>query len=476
MRPPCSRTVTNFGGEVSFAPKKIYRPGSEGEVLGILDRHKGQSIRAVGSLHSWNRGIECDVLIDLGKLSGVSLTGTPQGVMAEAGGGCTLHALQSSLSESGLTLPTLGAITKQTIAGAVSTATHGSGKHSISHYMERLRVAAYGADGKARIFEWQGSDRELLAARCAAGCMGIVLSAGFRPLPEYNIEEKGQRCADLQDALSREREFPLQQFLLVPYSWEYFSFQRRVTDESEGWLKRSFWKAYDFLTFELGAHLMLKAALLVSSITGSRSIIPAFYEKVVPPFLPTHRFVNPSADGLTLHTSHHYMFRHLEMELFIPERRLADAVSLARSMTSSFADASFELPQDAAAMLRSAGLYERVMGLRGTYQHHYPLFFRSVHPDDALISMSSGEKHYSMSLFTYLSPDARQPYYDYAACVAAALNSLFEARLHWGKYFPLAAEDIARLYPSLDEFRGLCRSADPAGSFRNGFARRALGF
>ncbi len=44
-------TITNFGANISFTPRQVYRPGSESEVLDILQRHKHEHIRVVGRLH-----------------------------------------------------------------------------------------------------------------------------------------------------------------------------------------------------------------------------------------------------------------------------------------------------------------------------------------------------------------------------------------------------------------------------------------
>lgn len=471
------RKVANFGGEVGFAPRFLYRPRDESEVIGILGRHAGASIRAAGSLHSWNRGIEShDVLIDLRSMDKVRLSKDQNGeTWAEAQGGCTLESVLKALARSGVTLPSLGAIKKQTIAGAISTATHGSGKPSLSGFMEEIRVAAYDGEGKARIYEWKGGEKGLLASRCAVGCMGVILSVKFRCVPDYWIAEKGRFHESIQSVLSKEGEYPLQQFILLPYSWKYFSFQRKVVDEGAGAISRALWKLYDFLAFELGTHLLLKGALFLSSLLDSTKLVPGFYSKVVPAFLSERSYVNRSEDALTLHTSHHYLFRHLEMELFVPEDRIILADSLIRHMTSAFADRSYEFPPDSAFLLRQIGLYERIMELRGSYQHHYPIFFRSVRGDQALISMTSGGKRYSASFFTYLPPSRRGPYYVYADMMAQCLTRLCQARPHWGKYFPPSFGDMAPLYPSLAEFRELADSVDPRGTFRNDFTRRTIG-
>src|SRR3954469_19268318 len=58
--------LVNFGGNVAFAPRHRYTPGSEAEVLDVLDRHAGGMIRVVGSLHSWSDDtVSDDVILDL---------------------------------------------------------------------------------------------------------------------------------------------------------------------------------------------------------------------------------------------------------------------------------------------------------------------------------------------------------------------------------------------------------------------------
>ncbi len=90
-------------------------------------------------------------------------------------------------------------------------------------------MAAYDPEtGKAKIYEWKDGP-ELRTARCALGCMGIILSVTFRCVPKYYVEETVSRYDTLAEVLAHEREFPLQQFILVPYLWSYFVYQRWET-------------------------------------------------------------------------------------------------------------------------------------------------------------------------------------------------------------------------------------------------------
>src|SRR6185369_9179052 len=155
-----------------------------------------------------------------------------------------------------VTMPTLGLITEQTIAGAIATATHGSGRHSLSHYIAEVRAAAYDpVSGEARINTWnEGS--ALLAARCAVGCMGVVLSVRFRCVPKYEVEETIVACASIDEALTGEAEYPLQQFYLVPYHWRYFAQRRRACVEyrERRSLGARLYRAWWFLAIDVGLH------------------------------------------------------------------------------------------------------------------------------------------------------------------------------------------------------------------------------
>lgn len=126
--------VKNFGENVVFHPARTYVPASEEEVLAILDRHAGGTIRVRGSLHSWSPAVATDdVLIDLQSFDRVQVHSDGAGRhWAEVGGGCVLERLVDEVERHGRTLPTIGAVTKQTVAGAIATGTHGSGASSLS--------------------------------------------------------------------------------------------------------------------------------------------------------------------------------------------------------------------------------------------------------------------------------------------------------------------------------------------------------
>jgi hypothetical protein len=468
--------ITNFGGNVSFVPKYRYRPENEAQVLDLLNKHAHSKIRAIASLHSWSDVAQSDdVIVDMSNFDSVELEAAEDGeIRATVGGGCVIKKLLDTLHrKTNSTLPSIGAVKVQTIAGAISTGTHGSGKHSLSHYIDKLRMAAYDADGKAKIYEWRDGS-ELRAARCALGCMGIVLSVTFRCVPKYYVEETVSPYKTLAEVLAHESEFPLQQFILAPYLWSYFVYQRRVTLTKPTTLDEivntQLYRAYKQIGVDILFHVVIKVVLSL----GRSDYIRGFYEKIFSSMVAQGKKVVDDSESIL--TMRHQLFKHLEMEVFIPARNILNATDFVRHVTSFFAGTLETVPDDVASELDKIGMLETLIKHKGAYTHHYPLFFRRVLPDDTLISMtsSSNEPYYTISFFTYLEP--RTQFYEFAGFLARSLTQLYDARLHWGKYYPLSNGDIEPLYPGLEEFRQICQKTDPNGVFRNDYTKRILGF
>lgn len=384
--------ITNFGGNISFIPKYSYTPQTEVEVISILNKHKKNRIRTIGSLHSWNDiVVSNDVIINLKNLHDVRIIKNGNGeVWVEVEGGCTLEELIDKIRlQTAYVLPTIGAITKQTIAGVISTATHGSGNHSISHFIEEMRIAAYDQKTKeAKIYHLKKNDPQLKAARCGLGCMGIILSVRFLLIPSFWVEETSNYYKDLADILEKEKNYPLQQFILLPYLWKYFVYQRKeIASElvpHQINIKRWLDKIYGFLIIDIIAHFILKtlAILTVQSPSLSTQLIPKFYTKVAPVVMRSKTEYHCNHEALTLHTVNHHLFQHVEMEVFIPEKEVREAIAVIKFIITSFADTPKEETAEIKKMLQKIDAWDELIKQKGQYVHHYPLFFRRVLPDN----------------------------------------------------------------------------------------------
>jgi FAD/FMN-containing dehydrogenase len=462
----------NFGGNQLW-DSHCYQPAGEADVLAILEKHRGQRIRALGSGHSWSAiGVCSEITLDLSAFDQVDLVPQKGEPVARIGAGCRLQKVLDDLhGTSARTLPTLGVIKRQTVAGAISTGTHGSGRQSLSHFVVAVRLAAYDASGAARIFEYRDGDA-LRAARCALGCAGILLSVEMATVPKYRIAESVRRETSLDAVLACYQEHPLTQFALAPYAWEYVVFERTpVVMRAEplgGRLKAWALRIVNTLWVDVGFHLLVKASL----VFGERAM-KALQRKLPQLALKASR-LDDAEHVLTM--GHHY-FRHEEMELFVPESALADTLAVLRYATEVFAGEEAAPLPGVAAALEEHGLHASLLRSRGLHTQHYPFSIRRLLPEDALISMgsSAAEPWFSISVFTYQGPTRRSGYYAFCAWLAHALHTLCGARLHWGKHFPLDARASERMYPRLEDFRAFCRAHDPSGVFVNRYAEEVLG-
>jgi L-gulono-1,4-lactone dehydrogenase len=467
-----SRSFTNFGGNQSFRPKSVYAPRSEVEVLDVLRLCRGRRIRTIGRLHSWSEAaVANDVLIDLRYLREVRVEDRGGRQWVTVGGGCQIQRLLAELArQADRTLPSLGSITEQSIAGAISTGTHGSGKSSMSHFIEEVRVANYDpATGEPTIRTIDRGD-ELWAARCALGTLGVIVSVGFWSLPRYRVEECFRQYENLESVLATEGEFQLQHFFLMPWRWRYIAQHRRETVQPRGgWA--SLYRMYFFLQFDIGLHLLVRlAARTLRSPMLVRLMFRQLASRMV---IKNWNVIDDSNKMLVME---HELFQHIECEMFVAQPYLPESTDLVVKLLKYFDGDREALDSEVREQLQRIGLMDELQPLCGIYTHHYPICFRRVMPDDTLISMTSGdaEPWYALSFISYEKPAHRKGFLAFARVLSRALGTLFGARPHWGKVCPLTPEEAARLYPQLPKFRDICALTDPDGIFRNDWITHTL--
>lgn len=468
---PDQTCIENFGGNVEFSPAHIYVPNSEAELLQILDKHSRESFRVGGSLHAWSEAAKTDgVFIDLKNLRDVSVESIEGRRIVSVGGGCTVHNLLLELRINfNLTMPTVGLIDKQTIAGAISTGTHGSGRHSLSHYVRSVRIAIFDQTTGRSCIQTIEAGPALRAARCSLGCMGIIVSVSFEVRPTYNVEEVAKRVPSVKAAMDLEDEYPLQQFYLLPWSWQLFTHSRRESESRRSW-HAPIYRWHWLIAIDIGLHLVI---CLLSRTLRNASITKLFYRHVMNRVLMTNwRVVDRSDQVLTME---HALFRHIEIEIFVTEDKLESTVDFVKCLLVVLGGETNQLPERWAKQLEAVDLLEPVLSLYATYTHHYPICIRKVLPDDTSISMASGSvPRYALSFISYARARDRHGFCAFADLLAYSTAELFSARPHWGKVCPLDNQTLNSLYNELPEFRESCQERDPGGQFANHWTQSHL--
>jgi len=466
-----TKLIQNFGRNLRFKPRQLYSPKNENILLEILDQHRDDKVRVIGSLHSWSNLVETNgVLVDMRHFNHVSVCEQNGEFQVRVGAGCQVKHLLNALNKQGLTIPSVGLITEQTIAGATATGTHGSGKHSLSHYIKSLRIACFkGDDNTAKVVDIEGG-LDLQAARCSLGCLGVVVEVTLPCIPQYFVQEKSTFCQTVKEVLEFEKRSPLQQFFLMPHSWLFLAQERVVSGELRSRGLAGVYRVYWFLTIDLGMHLTLK---LFTSVLKSRRLVHFFFRKIVPSLVSPRWVVTDRSDRTLV--MEHELFRHLEIELFVTRSRVDDAAGFIKDILQFADNSSHELSEITLERLKEAKLLDSLGSIKGKFTHHYPICFRRILADDTLISMASSdsEDYYSISFITYVEP--REDFYALATFLANSMFELFQARIHWGKWFPQNAEQINQLYPNIDQFRKVCQQYDSKGVFRNQFVEDKLG-
>ena len=179
----------NWAGDQSCEPTRIVRPRDRDELGEAVAAAAaaGQKVRVAGSGHSFTEAALTEgTMLQVEALSGV-LDADRESGLVRVGGGTVLADLNEELARLGLAMENLGDIDRQTIAGAISTGTHGTGARlrNISAQVEGLELVL--ADGTVRHLN-AATDPELLrAARVGMGALGAIAAVTLRCVPAFSL-------------------------------------------------------------------------------------------------------------------------------------------------------------------------------------------------------------------------------------------------------------------------------------------------
>ena len=180
--------MANWSGSLVFMPRFLEAPRNEDEVAAIVRQaaRRGLKVRPTGRLHSSSPIIATDdVAVSMGNMSGV-FEHDAEERWALVGAGTPLDEMGRDLNDIGLATHNLGDINVQTVGGAVSTCTHGSGRRLTNLATMLIGGRMVTADGEAREI---GSDI-IPAARGSMGTLGLLTALKLRLLPRYRLRRR----------------------------------------------------------------------------------------------------------------------------------------------------------------------------------------------------------------------------------------------------------------------------------------------
>ena len=421
-----ARTWTNWTGDQRCAPERIARPAGEAELARLVA--DATRVKVVGSAHSFT-DIACTdgLMIDLGAMNRV-LSVEGRDVTVEAG--ITLRELGPQLAARGLAMENQGDVDPQTIAGAISTATHGTGARfrNLSAQVVALRLVTAGGD----VVDVRGGD-ELLAARVSLGALGVISAVTLRCVPAFTIHRIDEP-RPLDDVLGRFDELvdgtDHFELFVFPYTRTALTLTSRRTDAEP----RPAGAVAAFVRDEL----IENGALGLACRAGRRfpAVIPGINRGIARSLSRAEH-----VDASHRVYAHNRRVRFTEMEYGLPREHVPAAV-------------------------------ERVLATieRRRLPIGFPIEVRAVAADDSLLSTAEGRATGYVAVHQYRGME-----FETAFRAVEAIMDGYGGRPHWGKRHYQAAATLAPRYPGWDAFTRVRDRLDPDRTFTNEGVRRVLG-
>ena len=432
---PTRTSWRNWSREQSCRPTRFLQPSTrEGLVAAITGAaEREERIRVVGSGHSFSGAALTDgTMIEIRALRRVLDFDHSSGlVRLEAGS--TLAELGPRLADLGVAFESLGDIDRQTLAGSISTATHGTGLAfpNLSAQVEALELIA--ADGTTRILDRDSDPDGMRAARVGLGALGAIYAVTLRTVGAFCLDRLDHPLplAEVLDSmLERAGEIDHFEFYVFPHTERALCRESRRTDEPP----RPPNSAAEYV----------KEVVLANWVSGSFTTIARLQPRLGP------QLARLAAAGFANSSKLDRSYR-----VFASERRV------------KFTEMEYAIPLEHA---REAveGVLE--IARRPEMQCVFPVEVRFAAADDALLSPAAGRE----SCYIAVHQDRKLDWARYFGEVEDLL-ALYGGRPHWGKRHNLGASELAPLYPGWEDFRAARERFDPGGSFANEYTDRVLG-
>ena len=425
---------SNWAGNQQTGTVLLSKPQTESELQQVVQSAQlsGRRVKAVGSGHSFTAiAVSEEVLVDLSDYDEiVAIDKINQTVTVQSG--IQLSKLNQALYENSLAMQNLGDIAYQTIAGAISTSTHGTGAKftGIANQVVALRIVL--ADSSIVECSANVNAQLFSCARVGLGALGLISTVTLKVVPAFNLAviEEPMRVDDVLQNLDMHVDSNDHfEFFWVPHTgWALTKRNNRNNLPIEPMSKMSHWYSKTLMeNYAFGAVCMLGKA--------RPSLIPKLAKAL------------PSSGRNEFSDASHKVFaskriiKFYEMEYAIPREACAEALNRVRRMVK---DSGFFL--------------------------NFPVEVRFTAPDEIPLSTASNRESAYIAVHIYKGMN----YVPYFKEVESIMNS-YQGRPHWGKLHFQSAATLASRYPQWDVFQAVRNQVDPQRMFSNQYLETVLG-
>ncbi|MCJ8512387.1 D-arabinono-1,4-lactone oxidase [Acinetobacter lwoffii] len=410
----------NWSGS-QFSAARIVQPSQISELQSLVKTHA--HIRAVGAGHSFSPLAKTDeVLLNLDLLKGI-VAFDQEKTQCTVRAGTRLYDLGKDLVPINQALINQGDIDQQSLAGAISTGTHGTGIDlpCISAFVEGFELLT--ADGELLQCH-RGQNAEIFqAGRVALGSLGILTQITLQNRPRYKLKEQIQLCS-LKDIFTHIGQWKHQHRHIE--FWAFLHADQvilKTLDDTEDDIqpRQESWPSEDTLL------------TVCSELTRLFPKTNPYLQKLLSVFVKSTCYVDWSSRIFP--TPRNTRFN--EMEYQIPVEQ------------------GLQCLQEVLATLR---------------KHKVPMFFpiefRYVKGDEIWLSPFYQRDSVSISIHQFY----KQDYHAIFDLVEPILQK-YQGRPHWGKLHSMSAASLRELYPKWDNFMVLRQQLDPQQKWLNPYLK-----
>ena len=424
----------NWSGYVECPQTPVRTPDDATQLSQLLAdaARDGHSVRVAGAGHSFSPLVASDgVIVSLDRMQGiVDVDGATNVARVQAG--TRLYALGAALAERGLAMENLGDINVQSIAGATSTGTHGTGLGFGNLATQIAAMKFMTADGREVVASPAENPELFAGGRIALGALGVLSELSLRLVPAFRLRlERGGM--DLEDCLAQ-----ADALVAANRSFEFY-----WLPHTESVLTKT-WNVTDAPVDESGFGRWVSDVLLENTAFGALCKLGRAVPSWCPPlsrFCASMISRSEQVDASWSMLSTVRQVRFNEMEWSLPADRGADAL---REIKALIARREFPLM--------------------------FPLEYRWVKGDDLWLSPNFGRDSVHISVHQFVGMPFER-YFDAVQAICLAHGG----RPHWGKVHSLKAAQLSRLYPRWDDFLALRERMDPQGRFLTPYLRGLFG-
>jgi FAD-linked oxidoreductase len=424
----------NWAGNESATPARWYQPASQEQISSAVSEAAaaGLTVRALGSGHSFTPAAACrGAALDLSAWSGVVAADSRTGLVTVRSG-TTIRQLNAALDALGLAMENLGDIDSQTIAGAISTGTHGTGASLGGLATQVAALELVLADGS--VVQCSASERPDLfaAARVSVGALGVISTVTLRCVPAFRLVAD-ERPMRLEEVTERFSEFAADnqhfEFYWFPYGRN--ALVKRNNPGADAAPLPSWRRFYEFEVMENAAF-------------GSLCRLGRAVPRLI-----------PRLNGLSSAALSPRRYSARSHEVFVTSRRV------------HFVESEYAVPRESVLDVLTE-LRRSVPRLSTPVM--FPVEVRVAAADDIWLSTAYGRDSAYLAIHQYVGLPYRE-YFDLFESVVANVGG----RPHWGKMHTLDASQLRSLYPRFPDFLQVRSSSDPAGVFANDYLTQVFG-